>query len=234
VEKSRERFDAFAKDYEFVLEKSIGRYGGNSSYYSKKRVDEIRRYYHRVGRVEPRRIIEFGCGTGKNLELLRSLFPSAELFGVDVSSRILEVARNRSISNCSIFHYDGLCLPSEVNNLDLVVVVNVFHHIPRNLHLQTLELLYNTMEKGAILALFEHNPANPLTRKIVRDCPMDVGVELLSAEYTNTALTKEKWRDIETRYILFFPPLLSIGSSLERFMPWLPLGAQYAVFAMKQ
>lgn len=234
MENGRQRFDVFAENYESVLNKSIGRYGGNSLYYAEKRIGEIRRYYRHAGQVKPSKVMEFGCGTGKHLELLRSLFPSAELFGVDVSPRVLEVARNRSISNCSVFHYDGLCLPSDVKNVDLVVVINVFHHIPRDLHLQTLELLYSTMKKGAILCLFEHNPANPLTRKIVRDCPMDVGVELLSSGYTRTTLTKGKWKDIETRFILFFPPLLSMGSSLERFMFWIPLGAQYAVFAVKQ
>lgn len=44
----------------------------------------------------PARIMEVGCGTGKNLAALARLFPQAEITGVDLSATMLEVARRKT------------------------------------------------------------------------------------------------------------------------------------------
>ena len=43
----------------------------------------------------PKRILEVGCGTGRNLQSLRRRFPSAEITGVDLSSDMLQVAQQK-------------------------------------------------------------------------------------------------------------------------------------------
>jgi len=43
--------------------------------------------------VAPRRILEVGCGTGRNLMQLCRLFPTAEVTGVDLAEAMLERAR---------------------------------------------------------------------------------------------------------------------------------------------
>jgi S-adenosylmethionine-diacylgycerolhomoserine-N-methlytransferase len=43
----------------------------------------------------PRRILEVGCGTGKNLKNLGKKYPSATLTGLDFSEDMLRVARRR-------------------------------------------------------------------------------------------------------------------------------------------
>ena len=43
----------------------------------------------------PRRVLEVGCGTGKNLRALRRAFPRAQLTGVDLSSDMLGVAARK-------------------------------------------------------------------------------------------------------------------------------------------
>lgn len=45
--------------------------------------------------TRPVNILEIGCGTGRNLERLHGLFPGARLFGVDLSTDMLGVARRR-------------------------------------------------------------------------------------------------------------------------------------------
>lgn len=50
----------------------------------------------RVGRVTtPCRILEVGCGTGRNLPGLRRRFPQAHLTGVDLSEQMLAIARQK-------------------------------------------------------------------------------------------------------------------------------------------
>jgi S-adenosylmethionine-diacylgycerolhomoserine-N-methlytransferase len=43
----------------------------------------------------PRRVLEIGCGTGRNLAELARRFPQAQLYGVDLSADMLDRARRR-------------------------------------------------------------------------------------------------------------------------------------------
>ena len=43
----------------------------------------------------PARILEIGCGTGKNLAQMARLFPQAELTGIDLADAMLAVARKK-------------------------------------------------------------------------------------------------------------------------------------------
>ncbi len=46
-----------------------------------------------VEHCKPKRILEVGCGTGRNLRALAKAFPDAEITGLDVSGEMLDVAR---------------------------------------------------------------------------------------------------------------------------------------------
>jgi S-adenosylmethionine-diacylgycerolhomoserine-N-methlytransferase len=47
----------------------------------------------RVARMrQPKRILEIGCGSGRNLESMCRLFPEAQLTGIDLSSAMLDKA----------------------------------------------------------------------------------------------------------------------------------------------
>lgn len=48
-----------------------------------------------VKRMKPKRILEIGCGTGRNLVWLRSAFPEASITGLDVSQDMLDKASER-------------------------------------------------------------------------------------------------------------------------------------------
>lgn len=50
-------------------------------------------------KCRPGRILEIGCGTGKNLAALARMFPKAEMTGLDLSDEMLGVARKNLGSN---------------------------------------------------------------------------------------------------------------------------------------
>lgn len=55
------------------------------------------RILHRIKAVSnPQRILEVGCGTGRNLQSLRRIFPHAEITGVDLSADMLEIAKRKT------------------------------------------------------------------------------------------------------------------------------------------
>ena len=49
-----------------------------------------------AGFTKPARILEVGCGTGKNIVNLCNLFPMASVTGVDLSETMLEIARRKA------------------------------------------------------------------------------------------------------------------------------------------
>ena len=46
---------------------------------------------------KPRRVLEVGCGTGRNLLRLKKSLPEAELYGVDASPEMLSRAKRKDV-----------------------------------------------------------------------------------------------------------------------------------------
>lgn len=228
---SEKEFDSFADDYRTILDGALSLGGGESAYYAERKFDSLRAFYHARPRRLPTAILDFGCGTGTNLPFLRNLFESATLHGVDVSGRSIELAQELRIPDCELHMYDGRVLPYESGKFDLVVISNVLHHIEPSARASTLKAISRCMRPGGLLAVFEHNPANPLTRKVVRDCPFDVGVTLVKPRELRSALTGLGYRMMDHWNIIFFPAVLKRLKFIEPSLRRLPLGAQYATFA---
>ena len=54
-------------------------------------------------------------------------------------------------------------IPAEADSFDVVFSACVFHHIPHGEHLNWLQELHRITRPGGLIAIFEHNPLNPLT-----------------------------------------------------------------------
>lgn len=48
------------------------------------------------GHCQPERILEVGCGTGRNLRSLQKRFPDASITGIDLSADMIRVARGKT------------------------------------------------------------------------------------------------------------------------------------------
>ena len=114
---------------------------------------------------------------------------------------------------------------------DLVLASCVFHHIPPQDRQTAIRYCQSRLKKNGHFIIFEHNPINPVTRRLVRNCPFDADAVLLSMRETVARMRKEHLKVDEASYCLFFPRPLAALRPFEKYLRWLPMGGQYFVCA---
>jgi ubiquinone/menaquinone biosynthesis C-methylase UbiE len=77
--------------------------------------------------VQPRRLLDLGCGTGRLLRKARERWPQAELIGVDPSEGMIEKARQLT-PGVEFYVAGAEALPLPDNSVDLVFSTASFHH----------------------------------------------------------------------------------------------------------
>lgn len=223
-------FDQFAEEYKQTLSGNIALSGETPDFFSMYKVRDVKRRASEL-QLQPLKILDFGCGVGSSIHYFRQFFPNARITGADVSRKSLDIAESRYQQFADFTQFDGLRFDHNVTGFDLIFSACVFHHIPEEDHGRLFAELRRIANPGALLAVFEHNPWNPLTVRTVNSCPFDINAKLLSADTLRERVTHAGWADISHEYRLFFPHCLSLMRPLERCMTWLPLGAQYVVYA---
>jgi len=100
-----------------------------------------------AGQRAPLNILDVGCGTGANLEML-SQFGQAE--GVDVSAEALSFCRARGLEN--VKQGEAEALPYEDNSFDLVTGLDVVEHLDDDL--AGLKEMRRVLRRGGHALLF--------------------------------------------------------------------------------
>jgi len=78
---------------------------------------------------QPAKVLDFGCGNGRSIDLFAGLSPTAEWTGVDIENSP-EVASRVRNDGCFVT-YDGDHLPFPDKNFDLVYSYQVLEHVRR-------------------------------------------------------------------------------------------------------
>ena len=224
-------FDAVAEDYLATHAVNLRISGEQPEFFARQKAQEVRRRWFATRAADPQAILDFGAGIGNAWPHLREAFPGARLTGLDVSVRSLEVAERRFPGLAEPLRYDGASIPLPPGRFDLVFSACVFHHIDAGRHVDLLVQLRRLLKPGGMLAIFEHNPLNPLTRHIVATCPFDENAVLIRAPVLRRRQLDAGFGRVEIAYTGFFPAALSGLRPLERHMTGLPLGAQFYTLA---
>jgi ubiquinone/menaquinone biosynthesis C-methylase UbiE len=232
-ERQFDNFDEHAVGYRETHDKVVEMSGADSDYFSEYKIVELLKFEKANDSLN---ILDFGWGDGNSSVFIRKHFSNANMFGADVSKASVKIANDKKISNAIFKVYDGVKLPFDDNQFDVVFTSMVFHHIEHKLHTGILSEIKRVLKKGGRFYNFEHNPNNPLTRKVVRECEFDEDAVLLKPSY-NKRITNESGLKTEgLNYTLFFPrhKLFKIFLGLEKMLSWCPIGAQYYIRAIKK
>lgn len=221
-------FDHFASEYEDVLDRHTRIGGEETGYFASYKVDIV---HDRLGSDgQGLRILDFGCGVGQSIPYFSKRFPKAKLLGADVSSQSIAVAEARHAALARFSHYTaGDPLPYPDSSVDVVFTACVFHHIPHEEHAMVLSEIRRVLKPGGVFFVFEHNPLNPLTMKVVNDCPFDENAVLIRAPELTRRVQQADFEGVRARYCLFVPGQLRWLRPLESALTWCPAGAQYYV-----
>jgi SAM-dependent methyltransferase len=220
-------FDEYADTYDDILKAQLNFFSKDDKYFARYKAGFVRKYL----KAQPERILEYGCGTGRNLAFLKEAFPLAEIYGSDISAKSIAIAKEQNqFARCYCFEEDVM---QYSDYFELIFVAGVFHHVAPSERAGVLRHINGLLSKTGSVFIFDHNPYNPVTRKLVRECPFDTDAILLSACGMCELLEKAGFVAILKKYTLFVPPSLARLARLERYLGWLPLGGQYCIQARK-
>lgn len=103
------------------------------------------------------KILDYGCGNGRLLEILRDR--KIEYVGVDVSGRLIDLAKTKYPEYESSFHkitsQASLAFPD--NFFNTIISVAVFHHFPKKYARKMAQELYRTAKPNGTVVVTAWN-----------------------------------------------------------------------------
>jgi SAM-dependent methyltransferase len=216
-----------AADYDRVLNRGLSLSGEGKHFFIAGRVGDLRNQF--PAGYAPRQILDFGCGTGDTAPYLAESFPSAQIVGVDISSRSLAFASARYGSERVSFRSAA----ATQEKFDLCYCNGVFHHIAPPERGAALASIQQALAPGGYFALFENNPWNVGALMVMKRIAFDRGTVPISPTGARRLVESCGLRVLSTRYLFYFPRPLSFLRAAEAPLVRVPLGAQYYVLARK-
>ena len=76
-------FDNYADNYDEIMNNQLSSFEKDVSYFAEYKIVETKKYLKTL----PNKILDFGCGVGRNINFIEKHFDNAKLFGCDISSK---------------------------------------------------------------------------------------------------------------------------------------------------
>ena len=104
--------------------------------------------------------LDIGCGSGEMELLIHDHFK--KIVGIDPTPNQIEIANSHGLVNCDFKMGTGTKLDIKDNAFDVVLIINVMHHIDSGDHLDFLKEVYRVLQPEGKFFVYEHNPLHPL------------------------------------------------------------------------
>jgi SAM-dependent methyltransferase len=221
-------FDLFASSYDQLLKDPLRMgFASDPLHFCLRKWIELNRMLRSAGRqTESMAWLDVGCGRGEFLRLAGNNFASAA--GCDPSIGMLSCGRPFAMHK----QPDTCELPFPPQSFDLVTAVCVYHHVPVDARRALTSEIRRVLRPGGLFCLIEHNPYNPVTRRIVNRCPVDADAKLLSSQAAAALVGASGFRPGAVEYLLYLPETWFHRLSwVEMILRRVPMGGQYALLA---
>jgi SAM-dependent methyltransferase len=218
-------FNDYAENYQNILQKQLSFFDRNEGYFAEYKIDLIKKNID----IVPQKILDYGCGVGRNLKYLIKHFKDSKIYACDISEKSIDIAK----ADNPLIKFFLLGRETIIEKFDLIFIALVFHHIEPKLRGSIMKNISYLLETGGNVFIFEHNPINPITRYLVNTCAFDADAVLLKKKELENLLIDANLSIKTCRYSLFFPSFLKKMRILESLLGFLPLGGQYFINAKK-
>jgi SAM-dependent methyltransferase len=195
-------FNQYASNYEAVINGYIGFFGQPQEFYTRAKANYLRHILDAKGGTETLDVLDVGCGHGLIHPYLSGT--SYRLTGIDVAEDAIEIAHQRN-PHVDYDVYDGSRLPYADETFDVLFTICVMHHVAVDQRDTFVSEARRVLRPGGTFVVFEHNKLNPLVQWIVARIPFDRNAVLLTSWHTQKLVRAAGFREIDCRYILFFP-----------------------------
>jgi ubiquinone/menaquinone biosynthesis C-methylase UbiE len=101
-------------------------------------------------------ILDVGCGTGSYLEFYKRF--QCDLFGIDPSPAMLEIAKERLGEEANLYHGGADDMPYPDNSFDLIVSMLVLHEIDHVVRLAVIDEIKRVLKPSGKILLIDFNP----------------------------------------------------------------------------
>tara|TARA_B100000959_G_C14787487_1_gene544118 strand:+ start:21 stop:710 length:690 start_codon:yes stop_codon:yes gene_type:complete len=224
-------FDKFSNNYTEILNNSIIKFTGfDSFHFITVKLTKLRELNPSFLN-KPINFLDYGCGNGNLYNNFHQYFPKANYFGVDISREMIKEARRRFQANGTFYEINSS--EWKKNSYDLIFSAGVFHHIHPKDQSNVINDLYNLMSDTGKMLIWEHNPLNPFTRKIVKESEIDKDAIMIPPNKMKNLFIQNRICFDRIIYTGFFPKSLQFLTSLEKYLERIPLGAQYVAIGKK-
>lgn len=227
-----DEFDAYRDNYQQAVNEALSFSGLGVDRFVRAKAHHLTMEVDRHFGVSERglSIIDVGCGIGQYHSLIGSRFD--RVVGVDVSNEALARAKQEN-PQAEYVSYEGGRLPFDDATFDVSFAICVLHHVPVPVWENFTREMYRVVRPGGLALLFEHNPYNPLTRKVVSDCPFDRDAVLVRQSRAKELFANAGFSDIRVDSILTLPAVDGVMKSIDRMFAGLPFGTQYCLSARR-
>jgi ubiquinone/menaquinone biosynthesis C-methylase UbiE len=220
-----EEFDQYRDSYDDAVNQAIAFSGQKVESFTRAKAHDLLRtiasHFDSSRRLS---LLDVGCGIGNYHPFLTPVVDAVS--GVDLSRACITKAQERNPA-VSYSVYDGDRLPYPDGQFDVTFCICVLHHVPPDRWQQFVNEMRRVTRAGGLIVVYEHNPKNPLTRKVVRDCDFDRDAVLLTMAQTRGLLAGAGCAGVETSSILTLPPMAAFIEKLDTLFARLPFGSQY-------
>lgn len=225
------KFDDYVDNYQEKIQESIDFAGQDADFFIRVKADMVKNLVKKYcDNLDTAKVLDVGSGVGMVDRYL--VADIKNLYGVDIEEGVV----NRAVVNnpgVKYSVYNGELLPFEENTMDFTFAINVMHHVPVTLWQNFVNEMRRVLKPGGVAVVFEHNPLNPLTRRVVSKCEFDRDAVLLGHIKLSNIFIHSKLALTEDSYILFFPFNGKLFRFVEKAFKWIPLGAQHYVIGKK-
>jgi SAM-dependent methyltransferase len=223
-------FDEYASSYSALLRDPVRDYfAGDTGFFHRRKWELIRGFLIQHAQ-DPAQLswLDVGCGQGHLLHIAGKHFGRA--VGCDPSQKMMSCCTSAEV----YAQPSPVALPFETESFDFVTAACVFHHVHGSDRTRLTASIRRILKPGGIFCIIEHNPCNPITRLIVRRCPIDSDAELLGPRLASRLMCSAGLEVLDVLYFLYFPEsLFHAFGAFESLLRYWPLGGQYAIFGRR-